>query len=312
MIALQLIMLSIGFFLLIKGADFFVNGCACIAYKLNIPQIVIGLTIVAMGTSAPEAAVSITSALKGNADISMGNVIGSNILNILIILGFTSLIIPLKIKNNTLKYEFPFMIIISILIILMGVKGESVSRIEGILMWILFIGYLIYLFKLSKKESSENNTTNNNDNPIWKLALFSVFGVTTIILGSNLSVDAATKIAKEIGISNRIIGLTVVALGTSLPELATSITAAKKGNDDLAIGNIVGSNIFNILFVLGTSSIIIPINFQRSFIVDGIIAVIAGLSLLLLSIRKKQLNRLGGIILLSEYIAYFIYLVNTN
>ena len=205
MIALKILLLCIGFALLMKGADWFVDGCAGIANRFGIPQIVIGLTIVAMGTSAPEAAVSITAALKGNVGISVGNVIGSNI-----------------------------------------------------------------------------------------------------------SVDAATAIAKQIGISNRIIGLTIVALGTSLPELVTSIIAARKGNDDIAIGNIVGSNIFNILFVIGTSSIIIPIKFQNPFIVDGMVAVLAGISLFLLTMKRKKLNRIGGMILLCEYAVYSVYLFNNN
>lgn len=310
MIALEILLLCIGFALLIKGADWFVDGCAGIANKFGIPQIVIGLTIVAMGTSAPEAAVSITAALKGNAGISVGNVIGSNILNVLIILGMTSLIIPLNLKKNTLKYESPFMIIMSIMMIVMGIENNSISRIEGMIMWFFFLGYLMYLFFLSRKEKDDN--LEDKTETIWKLLLFAIIGVIIIILGSNISVDAATAIAKQIGISNRIIGLTIVALGTSLPELVTSIIAARKGNDDIAIGNIVGSNIFNILFVIGTSSIIIPIKFQNPFIVDGIVAVLAGISLFLLTMKRKKLNRIGGMILLCEYAVYSVYLFNNN
>ena len=310
MIALKILLLCIGFALLIKGADWFVDGCAGIANRFGIPQIVIGLTIVAMGTSAPEAAVSITAALKGNVGISVGNVIGSNILNVLIILGMTSLIIPLNLKKSTLKYEIPFMIIMSIIMIVMGIEKNSISRIEGMIMWFFFLGYLMYLFFLSRKEKDDN--LEDKTETIWKLLMFAIIGVITIILGSNISVDAATAIAKQIGISNRIIGLTIVALGTSLPELVTSIIAARKGNDDIAIGNIVGSNVFNILFVIGTSSIIIPIKFQNPFIVDGMVAVLAGISLFLLTMKRKQLNRVGGMILLCEYAVYSVYLFNNN
>ena len=310
MIALKILLLCIGFVLLIKGADWFVDGCAGIANRFGIPQIVIGLTIVAMGTSAPEAAVSITAALKGNVGISVGNVIGSNILNVLIILGMTSLIIPLNLKKSTLKYEIPFMIIMSIIMIVMGIEKNSISRIEGMIMWFFFLGYLMYLFFLSRKEKDDN--LEDKTETIWKLLMFAIIGVITIILGSNISVDAATAIAKQIGISNRIIGLTIVALGTSLPELVTSIIAARKGNDDIAIGNIVGSNVFNILFVIGTSSIIIPIKFQNPFIVDGMVAVLAGISLFLLTMKRKQLNRVGGMILLCEYAVYSVYLFNNN
>ncbi|SKA72283.1 cation:H+ antiporter [Eubacterium uniforme] len=307
MIVIKVLLLCVGFALLIKGADWFVDGCAGIANKFGIPQIVIGLTIVAMGTSAPETAVSITAALKNNAGISVGNAIGSNILNILIILGITSLIIPLRLKNTTLKYEIPFMLIISITLIVMGSIDNYISRPEGIILWILFIGYLTYLFFLSKNNKAD--VTNETKESTWKLLAFAVLGVITIVLGSNISVNAATAIAKKIGISERIIGLTIVALGTSLPELVTSITAAKGGNDDIAIGNIIGSNIFNILFVIGTSSIIIPIKFQQTFILDGMVSVLAGASLLLLTLKHKQLNRLGGIILLSEYTVYLTYLI---
>ncbi|MBE5959224.1 MAG: calcium/sodium antiporter [Lachnospiraceae bacterium] len=307
MIALQFLVLCIGFFLLIKGADWFVDGCAGIANKFDIPQIVIGLTIVAMGTSLPEAAVSITAAFKGNAGISVGNVIGSNLLNILIILGATALITPLKLKANTLKYEIPFMLFISVIMLVMGHLGNSLSRTEGIILWLFFIGYLTYLYFLSKNEKDSERTV--TDKPIWKLIFSVIIGVGVIVIGSNLSVDAAVVIAKGLGISDRIIGLTIIALGTSLPELVTALIASKKGNDDLAIGNIIGSNIFNILFVIGTSSIIIPIKFNDAFLIDGGIAIFAGISLFLLSMRKKELRRFGGLLLLGEYAVYFIYLL---
>ena len=287
---LHVILLAIGFVMLIKGADWFVDGAAGIAGKLGIPQLVIGLTIVAMGTSAPEAAVSISAALKGSADITIGNIVGSNILNILIILGISSLITPLKVGKTTIKYEIPFMIAVTVLLMVMGMNG-TVTFVEGIILWAAFILYLTYLFILSKKqpeltaeggEASEEQGC--SDISIAKALLFIAIGLVLIIAGSNVAVDAASELARTFGLSERFIGLTIVALGTSLPELVTSVIAARKGNADIAIGNIVGSNIFNILFVVGTSSLIIPITFARPFMLDTAVAIGAAALLLVFGI----------------------------
>lgn len=303
---IQLLWLSFGFLLLMKGADWFVDGCSDVARRLGIPQIVIGLTIVAMGTSLPEAAVSVTAALRGKADISVGNVVGSNILNILIILGITALIIPVPIQKMTSYVEIPFLIAISGLLIWFGYSGEVISRLEGIVLLILFATYLVYVFLLTRKEKKKEAMP---EKPIWKLCMLILFGIITIVVGSEMSVNAASKLAQMMGMSERFIGLTIVALGTSLPELVTSVIAARKGNADIAIGNIVGSNIFNILFILGVSSVIIPIIYQPNFLVDGVIAVAAGILLFALSVRKKKLGRWGGIIMLSGYLLYFLYLL---
>jgi len=303
---LQIGLLVIGFTMLVKGADYFVDGAAGIATKFGIPQLVVGLTIVAMGTSAPEAAVSITGALHGAADISIGNVVGSNILNILIILGITGFITTVAVQKSTLMIEMPFMLAITVLLIILGMSGNELTFVEGVIFWICFIAYLAYLYVLAKKGIEEEAT---EDRPVWKLILFILVGGTVVVWGANISVDAATAIAQAIGISERFIGLTIVALGTSLPELVASVTAARKGNADIAIGNIVGSNIFNILFVLGTSALITPIPYQSTFLVDGIVAVAAGALLWVATIRKKELNRTWGIIMLLSYVAYFIYLL---
>lgn len=303
---LQIGLLVIGFTMLVKGADYFVDGAAGIATKFGIPQLVVGLTIVAMGTSAPEAAVSITGALHGAADISIGNVVGSNILNILIILGITGFITTVAVQKSTLMIEMPFMLAITVLLIILGMSGNELTFVEGVIFWICFIAYLAYLYVLAKKGIEEEAT---EDRPVWKLILFILVGGAVVVLGANISVDAATAIAQAIGISERFIGLTIVALGTSLPELVASVTAARKGNADIAIGNIVGSNIFNILFVLGTSALITPIPYQSTFLVDGIVAVAAGALLWVATIRKKELNRTWGIIMLLSYVAYFIYLL---
>ncbi|MCI5848740.1 MAG: calcium/sodium antiporter [Lachnospiraceae bacterium] len=307
MIILQFLLLAVGFVMLIKGADWFVDGAAGIAGKFGIPQLVIGLTIVAMGTSAPEAAVSITAALDNSAGITIGNVLGSNIINILIILGISSVIIFLPVQKSTIGYEIPFMIIISVVLLVMGITGNTVSRLEGVILWVLFIIYLLYLYKLAQKGNEEDNPGEQKSLPVYILT--AIFGAVVIVLGSKFTVKGATEIARMAGITERVIGLTIVAFGTSLPELVTSIIASKKGNTDIAIGNIVGSNIFNILFVVGTSALITPVPFESKFIFDAIFASFAGVVMLLAVLKNKKLTRTGGILMLVCYAAYFVYLM---
>ena len=304
-ILLQVLLLVVGFVLLIKGADWFVDGSSGIATKFGIPQLVIGLTIVAMGTSAPEAAVSISAALKGNADITIGNIVGSNILNILIILGLSSVIVPIAVAPSTIKIETPFMIAITVAMLLLGLDAE-ISLIDGIIFLVLFGIYLTYLFRMAKKDKNKDSDDEASKNmSVAKAIIFAIIGLVMIVLGSNVTVDAATAIAKAVGLSERFIGLTIVALGTSLPELFTSVTAARKGNADIAIGNIVGSNIFNILFVVGLSALIVPVPFAANFIFDSIIAIAAGVMLLLCCLWTKKLKRWAGIAMLIGYAAYF-------
>ena len=310
----QFVLLVIGFVMLIKGADWFVEGASKVAGKFGIPQIVIGLTIVAMGTSAPEAAVSITAALKGSAEITIGNVVGSNILNILLILGLTSVIIPLAVKKNTLQIEMPFVIVISALLAFLGLKDGYISRLDGILFWALFIAFLGYLFYLSKKgidtEADDVPELEESDTMLKLLALI-LIGGGLIVWGSDVTVDAATEIARFFGWSERLIGLTIVAFGTSLPELITSVTAGIKGKADIAVGNIVGSNIFNILFVVGVTALITPVVYVQSFLVDSIICIVTAVLLFLcvLLTKEKKLNRMGGIIMLVSFVAYYAYLL---
>lgn len=305
---IQILLLVVGFAMLVKGADWFVDGAAGIAKKFGIPELVVGLTIVAMGTSAPEAAVSINAALNDNAGISVGNVLGSNILNILIILGLTGFIVNVAIQKSTLFVEMPFMMLITVVLIAMGSTGEKISKpLEGIILWVLFIIYLAYLFFMAKKGKQEADVPEKR--PIWKLLLLAVVGGVIVVWGSDITVDSAVFIAEKVGISARVIGLTIVALGTSLPELVTSVTAAKKGNADIAIGNIVGSNIFNILFVLGTSALITNIPYEANFIIDGIIAVAAGVLLWVSTIKSKKLTRPWGIVMLLSYAVYVVYLL---
>ena len=304
---IELVLLVVGFVMLIKGADIFVEGAAGIAAKFGIPQLVIGLTIVAMGTSAPEAAVSITAAVKGTADITIGNVVGSNIMNILVILGVTALIVAVAVQQSTVRYEIPFVILVSVVLLAMGALDGKIGRMDGVILWLLFIVYLAYLFLMTKHKKEEEEAQANE--PVWKLMVFVVLGAALIVLGADVSVDAASEIARVIGLSERFIGLTIVALGTSLPELCTSVVAARKGKADLAIGNIVGSNIFNILFVVGTTALIIPVPFNPAFVVDTAVAIGAAVLLWLCVFPKKKLTRPGGIVMLAGYAGYFAYLM---
>lgn len=309
-ILLQLILLVTGFVLLMKGADWFVEGASRIADTFGISQLVIGLTIVAMGTSLPEAAVSIASALKGSAGITIGNVVGSNIMNILVILGLTAVIRRISVQRSTVKYEIPFMIIVTVLLAVLGLADNRVSRPEGGVLWGFMILYLLYLMKMAKSgKASEESVETDKKGSIFKMAVMVVVGAAMIVYGSDVTVDAATELAVLFGMDDRVIGLTIVAFGTSLPELVTSVTAALKGKADIAVGNIVGSNIFNILFVVGTSALITPVEYKADFLVDSIAAVAAAVLLLVCVARKKSLGRLGGTVMLAGYGAYFIYLI---
>ena len=303
----QVMILLAGFLFLVKGADWFVEGAACIAKKLGIPQLVIGLTIVAMGTSMPEAAVSVTAAMQQNAGITVGNVVGSNILNILIILGITAVITNVAVQRSTLHYEIPFMLAVTAILLGFGMTGGRITFTEGVIFWILFLTYLGYLFVMARKENAEEEGT-VKDFPIWKCLLLMVLGGLLVVKGSDVAVSGASAIARYFGMSERFIGLTIVALGTSLPELVTSVTAAKRGNAGIAIGNIVGSNIFNILFVIGTAALICPVPFERKFIADTVIAIGAGVVLWLGTFRNRELRKPCGIVMLLCYAAYFAYL----
>lgn len=308
-ILIALVMLVAGFVALVKGADWFVDGTSSIAAKLGIPQLVIGLTIVAMGTSAPEAAVSITASLAGSADITVGNVLGSNIMNVLVILGLAALFTNIKVANSTVKVEMPFMIGVSVVSLLLGMDG-NISRLDGVILWVLFLVYLGYLFWMAKTGNGETeNEEINTTRPIWQSLLWGLVGLVLIVLGSDIAVEGASRLARILGLSERLIGLTIVALGTSLPELCTSVVAARKGNADLAIGNIVGSNVFNLLFVVGTSALIRSIPFASTFVTDGLFTIGAAVLLLVLVFKHKKLTRPGGILMLAGYAAYFAVLL---
>lgn len=302
----QVFILAVGFFMLVKGADWFVEGAAGVARKLGISQLVIGLTIVAMGTSMPEAAVSITAALNQNAGITVGNIVGSNILNILIILGITALITNVAIQRSTLRYEIPYMIGIMIVLLVFGATSSVITATEGVILLILFALFLLYLFVGAKNEDMQEEAA---EIPVWKCLLFMLAGGILVVKGSDFAVESASEIARFFGMSERFIGLTIVAFGTSLPELVTSVTAAKKGNAGIAIGNIVGSNIFNIVFVIGITALICPVPFENKFLFDTVIAILSGALLWVGTVKHKELRKPCGIVMLVCYALYFVLLL---
>lgn len=309
----QIILLAAGFWMLIKGADWFVEGASKMADKLGIPQLIIGLTIVAFGTSAPEAAVSITAAMKGSAGITIGNVVGSNIMNILIILGITAVIVPLAVQKSTLYYEIPFVILITVLLGVLGLADGKISRGEGVLLWLLMILFLLYLFYMARKGEAvvEEIEEAGAGESVWKMLLMVAVGMVLIMIGADVSVKAATELARNF-MSERLIGLTIVALGTSLPELITSVTAGRKGKADIAVGNIVGSNIFNILFVVGTTALITPVTYEKAFAVDTTVAALAAALLFFFVLKDRRLKRWGGLAMLAAYAGYFVYVINNQ
>lgn len=302
----DVLLLMLGFYLLIRGADYFVEGASALAARMCIPPIVIGLTVVAIGTSTPEAAVSIVSAIQGSNGIAIGNVIGSNIANILLILGVTSLITTLSVQINTVRYELPFVGLITLLMCIMGAHYGMITRGCAVILLGLFFVFLVYLYFMScdgKCEQLEIKKLSKT-----KIVLYIILGIVALIIGSNLTVESAADVAHHIGVSGRLIGLTIVALGTSLPELVISIIAVRKGQTDIAIGNIIGSNIFNILFVLGLTGIISPIPFSQEFLFDGSIALLAVALLMLFVLRSYVLTRIGGLVFLIVYSAYILHL----
>ena len=311
-IVLNILLLIAGFVMLIKGADFFVDGASGIAERFGIPEIIVGLTIVAMGTSAPEAAVSIAAALKGNGDITLGNILGSNILNILIILGITAIIVPVAVSETTIRIDMPFMFLITIVLLLTGLRGGEIGRIDGVILWaffILYMGYLFYSARDSMKAKAHQKEEEQPSRSVPLLLLLTLAGGVMIVIGSNLTVNAATEIAVMLGVTPRVIALTIVAFGTSLPELVTSVTAARKGNADIAIGNIVGSNIFNILFVVGTTALITDVAFASKFLFDMTAAIIAAALAWVFGISGRKVDRKEGVVMVLLYAAYLAYLL---
>lgn len=311
---LEILLIIVGFVLLIKGADYLVEGASNIAKKFHIPEIIIGLTIVSIGTSMPELFVSLTSALEGYSDMAMGNVIGSNVCNLLLILGLSSVIRTIKFQENTKKYEIPMCFIISIIFMLLCNIGDGISRIDALLLLVLFIGFISYTIVMGLKSQKEETKAEKKEIVkinIVKNIIYVIGGIVALKFGGDFVVDNAVSIANRFNLSEKLISLTILAVGTSLPELVTSVTAAFKGNSDIAIGNIIGSNIFNMLLIIGASALIKPIIYNTSYNLDMIILLL-GTSLLMLfpvlSKNKNEMQKKNGLSYLGLYAAYLIIL----
>lgn len=312
----NILLLILGFILLIKGADFFVDGASNFAQNLKIPKIIIGLTIVAFGTSAPELAVSIKANLSGSSDIVLGNVVGSNIMNILLILGISSLFSKMRVKDNTVKKEIPFTILFSVLLMVLSFDNmfnkditNVISRTDGIvilLFFAIFIYYLVTVMKNNRNKEIEEKPKLN----IFCSILFTILGLIGIVVGSNFVVDNATEIARLLNVSEKMISLTIVAFGTSLPELVTSVQAARKGENDIAIGNIIGSNIFNIGVVIGIPAAFIgQVNVGNFNYFDMITMIVSALILFVLTYKKRELDKLAGITMLVLFVTYYTFVI---
>lgn len=340
LIIISIALLAVGFVCLIKGADWFVDGAAGIAEKLRVPTLIIGLTVVSFGTSAPELATSIISAVQGGngADIAIGNVVGSNITNILLILGIAAVICPLLVQKSALRFDFPVLLGASVLLLLLGGFDGKIGRIDGIIMFVISLAYMVFLVIYAVRESKKQPTMSAlNDHEVvkdnldeekgfaahnegswykkmckhtWFLIVVTIVGLALVVAGALFGVIPGAKVvATKIGITEKIIGLTVVAIGTSLPELVTCVMAARKGETDIAVGDIVGSNIFNILRTLGLCAIIVPLQFASSFWIDGIIALVAAAMLAIFGyVKGHKVRRWAGIVMLACFVLYYVYL----
>ena len=311
-----LILLVVGFVFLIKGADFFVEGASAVAKKLHVPALVIGMTIVAMGTSLPELSVSVTASLAGSNQLAIGNVVGSNIFNLMVVLGSCALFSALEVSDDTIKKDLPFSIICTVALMVMGIFGNSVGHVDGAILLVLFIIFLASMLRAAKKsrttaaaiaeEEVENEIV---DIPTWLCIIYIIGGAVAIKYGGDWVVASCTTLALKFGMSETLVGLTIVALGTSLPELVTSIVAAKKNELDMAIGNVVGSNIFNILLILGVAGAISPMTFLTVNAIDTLILVAFSVIVGLMCLKKKNLNKANGIVMLLLYAVYLGYII---
>jgi cation:H+ antiporter len=318
---LTFVLLILGFALLIKGADYFVDGASKIAALLRVPPLLVGLTIVAFGTSSPEATVSIIAALEGSSDVSLGNVIGSNIFNITLVVGITAMINPLSVETTTIRKEIPFTMLASVAlavlandIALQAAGTNLINRSDGIILLLFFIIFLYYIIEVAvnNREQVPDAAAATAGGTWGKNILFTLAGLAAIIFGGDLVVDHATKIALSVGMSETLVGLTIVAVGTSLPELITSITAALKKESEIALGNIVGSNIFNILFVLGASATISPLAVNDKIFMDIGAMIILTIVLLLFSRTRFKISKVEGVILAAAYISYLVFIILRN
>lgn len=314
------ILLIVGFALLIKGADLFVDGSSNIAKLLRVPSILIGLTIVAFGTSSPEATVSIIAALEGSADVSLGNVVGSNIFNITLVIGVAAFLYPLKVESATIRKEIPFTLLASVaLLILMsdivlgGLNSNLLTQSDGFIFLLFLSIFMYYVIEIGLKSRKDTAGEPVPEGIRWgKNSLITILGLAAIIFGGNLVVDNGTKIAYSLGMSETLVGLTIIAIGTSLPELVTSISAALKKESEIALGNIIGSNIFNILFVLGVSATITPLAVNDKMFMDVILMIVLTIILFVFSRTNFKIGKREGLVLVAAYIIYLVYIILRN
>ena len=313
------IVLVVGFVLLVKGADFFVEGASSVAKMLKVPSLIIGMTIVAMGTSLPETSVSIAASINNQNTLAVSNVVGSNIFNLMVVLGVCAVMCELQVSKDVLKRDYPFSVICAILLLVAGYIGMTLGRVDGIIFLVIFVGFLFVLIKgamdarkrgeISEKEREMNEEISEmKEQPVWKSILYIVGGAIAIKYGGDWVVDSASTIATSFGISATLVGLTICSVGTSLPELVTSIVAARKNELDMAIGNVVGSNVFNILMVLGIAASVSPIAFLTENVIDIIILLVFSLITWLFCVTKKRIGRMEGITMLALYRIYLVYI----
>ena len=306
------LLIILGIVLVLKGADWLTEGAASLARKFNVPEIVIGLTIVAAGTSAPELFVSVASALQDTPDLAVGNVVGSNIMNTLLIVGVTAVVAPMTISRATVAKDIPFSAVASLLLIVLcldtfasiDIAGNMISRIDGFIMLAGFTLFMVYTFSVAKSSPSADDARDKAVTPVWKSLLFIVIGLACLVVGSDVFVSSASSVAEQLGVSQSVIGLTIVAGGTSLPELATSVVAARKGQSAIAIGNVIGSNVFNILLILGVTSVICPMQIGGITIVDMGVMLLSVLLVWLFSFTRYTVEKWEGVVLTLIYVAY--------
>ena len=311
MFFLQVLLLVVGMFLLIKGADFFVDGSSKIAKALKIPSLIIGLTLVSIGTSAPELSVSLTSSIKGINDLSFGNVIGSNIFNVFVVIGSSALFTPMVVSKNIKKYDIPILLGIYALLVLCAfvISPNVIELFEGIIIFASFLGYIVFLIFRSKNEEQVEEEQDEKKSKWYINIILVIVGLAGIIFGGDLVVDSASYIATALGMSELLVGLTIVAVGTSLPELVTSMVAAKKGENDIAVGNAIGSCVFNIILILGLTAIVNPVTVAWSSLVDVIVMIVSIVTIFIMSLKNEKIGKYAGIILIVMYCIYLTYII---
>lgn len=311
-LALVMVLLVIGFVFLVKGADFFVEGSSSVAKRFNVPSLIIGLTIVAMGTSLPETAVSVTASLVDNNALAVSNAVGSNIFNLMVVIGFCAVMTPVAVDKQTLKRDFPFSVLCAVLLLAFGFIGMELGHVDGAILLVLFAVYIIVLVRIALKHKNSGVAVEEEGEikllSMPRSLIYIILGGASIAVGGDMVVDSASRIAIDFGMSQTLVGLTIVSIGTSLPELVTSIVAARKNEVDMALGNAIGSNVFNFLMVLGIASAISPIAFITENIIDIIILIVFSIVVWIMAWTKTKLNKGEGLIMLALYIAYAVYI----